>query len=83
MRNTQVITVVDAPHVPPRADSRGVILKVLLALLSGLVIALAVATVRDYMTSAKVQAPDDYAQLAQPRTETWDEVRRLVKRRPR
>jgi len=83
VRNTPVITVVDAPHVPPRADSRGVVLKVLLALLSGLVIALAVAAVRDYMTSARVQAPDDYAQLARLRTETWDEVRRLVKSRPR
>ncbi len=80
VRNTPVITIVDDPIVPPRADRRGLIIKTLLAAIAALVIAITIAVLRDFMRNARREDPEDYAQFERLRNETVSDLRAAVGR---
>ena len=83
VRDTPVITVLDAPRVPGRPDRRGLRTRGVLALLVGGVLGLLVASWKEYMHEVSVKEPGAFDRFARLRRRAWDDVRRpwrLLKR---
>lgn len=80
VRNTPVITVVDPAEEPARPDRQSLILRGVLGLLLGGMAGVAWAFVRQFMRSARVREPDEYAELARLREDASDDARRLLER---
>lgn len=80
VRNTPVVTVVGRPIVPPRPNSRRLILKVALGLLFGGLAALFVAFGRELVTTARKREPDHYAEFRRLTSETKRDLRRAWER---
>jgi len=89
VRDTPVITLVERPEVPVRADRRLLIQKGLLGLLAGAVVGLIIVLVRHFLPSSGTDVSDEVAEFAALRRETigdlthpWRPVARLLRRRP-
>lgn len=84
VRNTPVITVVDAPRVPPRPDRRWLALKGTIGLLLGGLVGIFWAFGREFLTAAREEEPDDFAELQRLKSEAREDVRILWRkvRRP-
>lgn len=84
VRNTPVLTLVDAPRVPPRPDRRWLALKGTIGLLLGGMVGVFWAFGREFLTAAREEEPDDYAELQRLKSEAREDVRVLWRkvRRP-
>lgn len=84
VRNTPVLTLVDAPRVPPRPDPRWLALKGTIGLLLGGMVGVFWAFGREFLTAAREEEPDDYAELQRLKGEAREDVRVLWRkvRRP-
>ena len=85
VRNTPVITVIDEPHVPARADARGTVKKTLLALIAGMMIGIALAFWREAESNVELTESEAYREYIELRNATiadvihpWKPVRRIV-----
>jgi capsule polysaccharide export protein KpsE/RkpR len=76
VRNTPVITMVEEPIIPAEADSRYIVLKVLLALILGSLVSIATAFAQDFLGSNAALEPVQRERLAELRRQTWSELRR-------
>jgi uncharacterized protein involved in exopolysaccharide biosynthesis len=75
-RNTPRITIVESPVVPPIPDKRGLLLKGILAILAGLVVAAFVVYAQESMAQARATDPDEVERL----TTEWHGLRADVSR---
>ncbi len=84
VRNTPVITLVDAPKVPSRPDRRWLALKGTIGLLLGGMVGIFWAFGGEFLTAAREEEPDDYAELQRLKSEAREDVRVLWRkvRRP-
>lgn len=82
VRNTPVITIVESPQTPPRADPRRLKVKVALASILGLLFALMWAFGREYMARVRQTEPEEYDEFRRAQSELKDEVRDWVSRVP-
>ncbi len=76
VRNTPVITVVEAPIRPVRPDSRQLALKALLALCIGGGLGVLIAVFRQAVVRTSDESPDQYAEFVQLRSELAAELKR-------
>lgn len=86
VRDTPVITVIERPRIPVKADSRHLAKRVLLMLMFGLVLGAIIALVRQILSNTRSSADGDAQEFHQLLGETSNDVRRLwvgVKKRPR
>jgi uncharacterized protein involved in exopolysaccharide biosynthesis len=84
LRNTPLITVVDHPRVPARPDSRKGLLKLLLTVVAGGIIALLIAFSRDMTSPQRASSPAGYAQYEELRRAAAADLRhplRAISRR--
>jgi uncharacterized protein involved in exopolysaccharide biosynthesis len=77
VRDTPLITIVERPIVPPRADSRSVVLKAGLALLLGLLGGGAVAFLLEALVETRRQHPLEYEQFAMERARFFTRLRSI------
>jgi uncharacterized protein involved in exopolysaccharide biosynthesis len=84
LRDTPVITTVEQPKVAARADARGLVLKLLLALIGGLFIATVAALIMDYLAWSKNRFPAEYEEFQALSSETRRDLGRVLSglRRP-
>jgi uncharacterized protein involved in exopolysaccharide biosynthesis len=80
VRNTPLITVVEAPQRPVLPAPRRLSLKVLLALLGGAVLGIAFAFVREFVRTARQSDAEDYQELSQVWGQAVTDVRRMGRR---
>lgn len=85
VRNTPVITVVDAPEMPALPNPRRLVIKGVIGLLIGGIIASTWAFARELLMSSKEENPEDYAEFSRVRDEAaadvrgvWQALRHLV-----
>lgn len=90
VRDTPVITVLERPEVPARADSRKLVRHGLLALIAGGLLGILVAFTREYLQRVRDGEAEDYEQFTRLRHESlrdithpWSAVTRLVRGRSR
>lgn len=90
VRDTPVLTVVDAPRFPVEADSRGLILKALIAFILALLAGSAWALGREFARSASLRDPEAYGEMVRHGEElagqgrrVWTTVRSSATRRQR
>lgn len=76
VRNTPVITVVEPPDYPVRPDRRYLLLKVVLGLIGGGVLALFVSAVLEWTRRARRDEPAEFAHLERLLGESRNDVRR-------
>jgi uncharacterized protein involved in exopolysaccharide biosynthesis len=83
VRNTAVITIVDAPDLPAKQDSRLLLLKGALGLILGAALGILIAFVREAMQRSRHENPQGYGDMVQARDELvgtlrsgWSRVRR-------
>lgn len=85
VRNTPLIMLLDRPQAPARPDSRRGVLRVLLALVGGLLIAILLAFAREATSAARNLSPSEYDHFEALRREASADFRRpwrlLVPRR--
>jgi len=81
VRNTVVLTIVDSPRVPPRPDSRHLVLKILFSFVAGLVIGLGAALWREFMDRSRTVEPDAFEEFVKLKHEATAGVRWLMGRR--
>jgi uncharacterized protein involved in exopolysaccharide biosynthesis len=77
VRNTPVITVVQAPLLPVRPDPRHLLSKAVLALALGLILAILWALLDDFVNRARTRSPSEYEAFVQAQRETAEDLRRL------
>jgi uncharacterized protein involved in exopolysaccharide biosynthesis len=87
VRNTPLIMVIDQPRIPARPDSRRGALRVILAVLGGVVIALLIAFWKEFTSAARADSASDYTQFQTLRREAAADlrhpIRALFRTRPR
>ncbi len=76
VRDTPVVTVVEAPEAPVRPDPRGLLKKALFALIVGLLLGSAVAITREAGRRLRAAGPSDYRRYSELRAETLRDLRR-------
>lgn len=76
VRDTPVITVMERPEVPVRADARGLVRNGVLALVVGLALGIGLALGLARLAVARGEEPSAYAQLASLRGATLADLRR-------
>ena len=76
VRNTPVITIVEAPIRPVRPDSRRLALKAVLALFIGGILGVLIALFRQALVRTSDESPDQYAEFVRLRTALVAELRR-------
>ena len=76
VRNTPVITIVEAPIRPVKPDSRRLVLKALLALFLGGFAGILIALYRQAMLRTSDESPDQYAEFVRLRAALGAELRR-------
>lgn len=76
VRDTPVITVVEAPEVPVRPVPRGLVAKGLLGLVGGLVLGTLLAFAREYSARAQQRSTDESADFRALRRVALDDLRR-------
>jgi uncharacterized protein involved in exopolysaccharide biosynthesis len=85
IRDTPVLTVIDAPRVPVLPDRRYLALKGLVGLTVGLVLGVALALVRHLLAATQRSRADEYAEFEALRRDTLADLRRpwrpLMRRR--
>lgn len=79
VRDTPVITVIDPPGLPARPDPRRLILKGILGLLVGGTLGAMWAFGRGLAVATRRSEPESYAEFARLKTETAEELRRVVR----
>lgn len=82
VRNTPMITVVQAPEIPVVPDRRHLLLKGLLAGILGLLLGLAIALTRETLQAGRIHDPERFGELADLARDAAKDVR-LSWRRPR
>lgn len=80
VRNTPVITVVDGPEPPPRPDRRWLALKGTIGLFLGGMLGIFWAFGREFLTAAREEEPDDYAELERLKGEATGDFRAAWRR---
>lgn len=75
VRNTPVITVVEHPELPVRADSRGRVLKLILGIMLGGMLGISLAFVREYMDRVREGEEEDYREFARLWSQSRSELR--------
>lgn len=80
VRNTPVITLVEAPAPPVRPDRRGLVTKGLLGLFLGGLVGVFWGFGREVMVGTSIQAPGDYAEFTRLRGEVARELSRAWRR---
>ena len=75
LRTSPLIMIIDHPEIAARADSRQGVLKVLLALLTGLVIALVIAFGRELAAAHEQSSPDAFARFVEARRQASSDLR--------
>ncbi len=90
VRDTPVLTVVDPPRRPVEPDSRGIVLKALIAFILAFIAGSAWALGSEFARSARLQDPEAYGEMVQHRHElvghgrrVWTNVRGMRNRRQR
>ncbi len=90
VRDTPVLTVVDPPRRPVKPDSRGIVLKTLVAFILALMAGSAWALGREFARSARLRDPEAYGEMVRHRDElvgqgrrVWANVRGTLIRRQR
>lgn len=78
VRNTPVITVIDAPDLPARPDRRRLILKAVLGVLAGAMLGLLWAFASAAVSSTRQREPARYAEFERLKRETARELRRIT-----
>jgi hypothetical protein len=76
VRDTPVITVVELPEVPVRPDSRGVLLRALGGLFAGMLVGMALATVRAVTQARTVQRSEEFEAFTLLKHETLADFKR-------
>ena len=76
VRDTPVITVVELPEVPVRPDSRGLLLRALGGMVAGMLVGMALATVRAVTQTRSVQRSEEFAAYAALKHETLADFKR-------
>lgn len=74
VRNTPVVTVVEAPEAPARPDPRRLVLKGILGLLLGGIIGVFWAFGREILAASRERDPSDYAEFTRLKEETREEL---------
>ncbi len=85
VRNTPVVTVVEGPIIPVKPDSRGLLLKGLLALVIGGLLTVVVILIQEGLTHSREAAPDQYHEFLHLRSALSQDLRRpwrLLRRQP-
>lgn len=80
VRNTPVITVVEAPLLPARPDSRHIVVGILLACVAGVLAAVLWALAVDLIARGRARHPSEYAAFVVGRETAVGEVRALFAR---
>jgi len=75
VRDTPVITVLEAPEPPSRPDERGALAGALIGLLVGAILGLAIAFGREWSSRTRVDAIDDFAEFDVLRRQTLRDLR--------
>lgn len=83
VRNTPVITVIDAPEVPVLPDRRHLIFKSLVAIILGVTSGMLFAFAREYARRDRVRDRDAFDRFDELRRETAEDIRRFRVRIPR
>jgi uncharacterized protein involved in exopolysaccharide biosynthesis len=78
VRNTPRITVVEDPSLPARPDRRGLLLKGILAILGGLILAVCVIFGQELFAESRAARPADAARLQTAWSETRDDMDRFI-----
>lgn len=82
VRNTPVITVLEAPELPVRPDPMWLVLKLVLGLGLGWMLGLLLAFVREASERGRQGREPEYEELSTLWAQAWAEVRSLGRRRP-
>lgn len=69
VRNTVVLTVVDSPRLPPRPDSRRLLLKIVFSMVAGLIIGLGAALWREFIDRSRTVEPDAFEEFVKLKRE--------------
>ena len=80
VRNTPVITVVEAPFQPVRPDRLRLIAKGLISLATGLFLGIAGAFMLEFFADSRERDPDEYREFRKLTTESRDDLRSLRRR---
>jgi uncharacterized protein involved in exopolysaccharide biosynthesis len=80
VRNLPVVAVLERPVPPVQPDPRGTVVRGALALLAGLVLALLIAFIREFMRSGSTLRRPDYVRFHELRQEALDEVLHPIRR---
>lgn len=85
VRDTPLITVIEAPDLPPRRDGRGRVRYGLLALILGGMLGVGAAMAREYTGRRRAAQDAEYQEVAELAREAREDVRRLMfwRRQPR
>jgi len=78
VRDTPVITVVQAPRLPTRPSSRHLLVKGMLSLVIGLLMGLTIAFAREFFRRSRMQDPAGAARFAELRQEAIGEIRNVL-----
>ena len=76
VRNNPVITVVDAPVVPVRADGRGTVKWALMGVMLGVVLAVVIAFATEFSRNARLRPEGEFREFERLRTELLRDFRR-------
>lgn len=80
VRNTPVITVVEAPFLPVRPDRLRLIAKGLISLAAGLFLGIALAFILEFFADSRERDPDEYGEFRKLTTESRDDLSSLRRR---
>ena len=86
VRDTPVLTVIDAPEVPADPKPRGLAKKGIASAFFGALLGIALALIAEYYGHASTHPTDDVSQFQALKSETWRDLRqpwRLLMRSPR
>lgn len=78
VRNTPLITIVDSPAVPAEPDPRRLVLKALVGLMIGGMLAAVLAILEEALHSAKLTSPREYEELADASRNAHEDLRTLT-----
>lgn len=80
VRNTPIITLIEDPVLPPSRDRRGTVLKTLLALMIGFVLAGVIALLREQLRSGKEHPSAELDEFDTLASAALSDVRRVLRR---
>lgn len=79
VRDTPVITIIERPEVPVRADSRGLLKKGIVALIVGWIVGVLIALVRESARNTAADNSEEVAQFVKLKNEAGDDLRHPFK----